>query len=125
MIAFLPQCATAPRVQIGIQGENTTARIDVWIPPTSAVCPARGTVKVRIVRARKPAPVRGNPYTRRVHAMTGARVALARLDWANWCGSRSRLRLLVTFAGRTFTRSFPVLPTCLDSHARSALTVVP
>jgi len=125
VIALVPQCAAPPAVQIGLQGVSTTARIDVWIPPMTAVCPVRGTVKVRIVQAGKLARVRGNHYARRVRAMTGPQVTLARLDWANWCGSRRRLRLQVTFGGRAFTRSFPVLPLCLGAQRASRLVRVP
>src|SRR5438445_13857532 len=118
---------TGSQLRIAVQsaGENTTAWIGVLIRNRQRECDLAGVMTLTIVGPQRPLRIAGNPLRLRVSGVVRTRGShLVRADWSNWCGSRSRLTLLVEYMGRATRFPFAYSPVCLNTAWPSRLTVV-
>ena len=108
------------------QGENQTAAIDFLATNRGSTCRLTGEASLTIVQSgRRFSGVRGNPIRARIDVVIRpGQTSIVIANWANWCGSRTNLRIRGAVGKRVTTARLLSLPVCLYPKHPSRLAKV-
>lgn len=107
---------------IRTQGESTTARVDLLVSNRQKRCRLEAKTVVTIEHMGVRARVVGNPFKATLErGLSTGTTDVLRLDWTNWCGQRTGIRVRATAGPLVAISALRPIPLCLQRRDPSKL----
>src|SRR5207237_4490326 len=121
-----PAACSDSQLRLSVRTQGTATQTAIFLLASNRgrePCVLTGTAGFEIVQRDHKARINGNPFSRRLETtLAPGRTVTPDVWWANWCGSRRELSVVVRLRRRAIRAPFRVLPACISRGERSTLS---
>ena len=121
-----PAACSDSQLRLSVRTQGTATQTAIFLLASNRgrePCVLTGTAGFEIVQRDHKARINGNPFSRHLETtLAPGRTVTPDVWWANWCGSRRELSVVVRLRRRVIRAPFRVLPACISRGERSTLS---